>query len=66
MSRKKQDEINAAVWNWGMMQINATVYARGTARHPNHKTIVLYGWHRIFMNTEAEAPGARNVFFWTE
>lgn len=53
----------ASRWRWRMMQRNATVYARGTVRHPDHKTIVLDGWHQIFMNTEAEAPGARNVVF---
>lgn len=53
----------AARWNWRMMQINAAVYARGTVRHPDHKTIVLDGWHRVFMNTENEAPGMRHVVF---
>lgn len=68
VSRKRYEDIlksnpKAARWNWRMMQINASVYARGTVRHPDHKTIVLDGWHLIFMNTEAEAPGARNVVF---
>ncbi|MBK9152900.1 MAG: hypothetical protein IPM25_01495 [Chloracidobacterium sp.] len=66
--RERYEEIlksnpKAARWNWRMMQINAAVYARGTVRHPDHKTIVLDGWHQIFMNTGAEAPGARNVVF---
>ena len=66
--RKRYEEIlkanpKAARWNWRMMQINAAVYARGTVRHPDHKTIVLDGWHQIFMNTEALAPGARHVVF---
>ncbi len=55
--------LKAAKWNWRLMQINASVYARGTVRHPDHKTIVLDGWHQIFMNTESEAPGAKNVVF---
>lgn len=50
-------------WDWRAMQINAAVYARGTVRHPDHKTIVLDGWHRVFMNTENEAPGMRHVVF---
>ena len=53
----------AKAWNWRMMQINAAVYARGTVRHPDHKTITLDGWHQIFMNTENEAPGKENVVF---
>lgn len=53
----------AGSWNWRMMQINAAVYARGTVRHPDHKTIRLNGWHQIFMNTENEAPGMQHVVF---
>jgi len=68
VSRKRYEDIlksnpKAARWNWRMMQINATVYARGNVRHPDHKTIHLDGWHQIFMNTENEAPGKRNVVF---
>ena len=68
VSRRRYEEIlktnlKAARWNWRMMQINASVYARGTVRHPDHKTITLDGWHQILMNTENEAPGKRNVVF---
>ena len=54
---------NARSWNWRAMRRNASVFARGTVRHPDHKTILLDGWHRVLMNTEAEAPGARHVVF---
>jgi hypothetical protein len=54
---------NARSWNWRAMVRNALVFARGTVRHPDHKTILLNGWHRVLMNTEAEAPGARQVVF---
>jgi hypothetical protein len=68
VSRKRYEDIvkqnpKANRWNWRMMQINASVYARGTVRHPDHKTIYLDGWHRVFMNTESEAPGMRHVVF---
>jgi hypothetical protein len=68
VSMKRYDDIvkqnpKASRWNWRMMQINASVYARGTVRHPDHKTIVLDGWHQVFMNTENEAPGMRHVVF---
>lgn len=53
----------ASRWNWRMMQRNANVYARGTVRHPDHKTIYLDGWHQVLMNTESEAPGMRHVVF---
>jgi hypothetical protein len=54
---------NARSWNWRAMRRNASVFARGTVRHPDHKTILLEGWHRVLMNTEAEAPGAIHVVF---
>jgi hypothetical protein len=68
VSRNRYEDIlksnpTAKRWNWRMMQINASVYARGTVRHPDHKTINLDGWHQIFMNTENEAPGKQNVVF---
>lgn len=50
-------------WNWRAMQINASVFVRGTVRHPDHKTIVLDGWHQVLMNTEFEAPGAQRIVF---
>jgi hypothetical protein len=31
---------------------NPTVYARGYVRHEDHATILLDGWHRVFINAE--------------
>ncbi len=42
---------------------DAWVYARGTVRHPDHKTIHLDGWHRVYMNRERFAPHARQIAF---
>jgi hypothetical protein len=53
----------AAQWNWRSMRRNAAVYVRGRVSHPDHKTIVLDGWHRVLMNTENQAAGSRNVVF---
>jgi len=53
----------AARWGWSAMQRNAAAYGRGRVSQPDHRTIVLDNWHRVFMNTEAEAPGSRNVVF---
>lgn len=50
-------------WTWSQMWRDPMVYVRGRVWHPDHKTIVLHGWHRVFMNTEREAPGARHVVF---
>ncbi len=48
---------------WNVMVRDAEVYARGAVRHPDHATVVLDGWHRVVMNTEAEAPFAPRVAF---
>jgi hypothetical protein len=53
----------AARWGWSAMRRNPGVYVRGHVSHPDHKTIVLDGWHRVLMNTESEAPGSGNVVF---
>jgi hypothetical protein len=50
-------------WDWRPMLRDATVHVRGRVWHPDHKTVVLNGWHRVLMNTENLAPGARNVVF---
>ena len=31
---------------------NPEVYVRGYARHPDHATIILKDWHRVFVNAE--------------
>lgn len=53
----------AARWRWQTFVRDAKVYARGTVRHPDHKTIVLSDWHQVLMNTENEAPGMQHVVF---
>ncbi len=54
---------NAQNWGWSRMTRDATVYVRGRVWHPDHKTVLLDGWHRVLMNTENRAPGARAVVF---
>lgn len=34
---------------------DATVYVKGRIKHPDHKTVLLNGWHRVVANTEASA-----------
>jgi hypothetical protein len=53
----------AGSWNWRQMMRNAQVYVRGRVWHPDHKTVVLRGWHRVLMNTENLAPGRSDVTF---
>ena len=50
-------------WNWMRMNRNAAAYVCGRVSHPDHKTVVLDGWHRVLMNTEHQAPGAKAVVF---
>jgi len=58
-----EDDPRARHWGWRVMRRDAEVYARGRVSHKDHKTIALAGWHRVFINTEAAAPGAREVAF---
>ena len=48
---------------WQVMRRDAEVYVRGRITHPDHKTIVLQGWHRVIMNTETRAAAMRHVAF---
>ena len=50
-------------WNWRVMTRNPTVYARGTVRHPDHKTVVLDGWHEVLSNTEHLSYAMRDIVF---
>lgn len=54
---------HAKAWNWATRRLNPTVFVRGRVRHVDHATVHLNGWHQVVMNTESEAPGARNVLF---
>ena len=40
---------------WYVRQADPILYARGTVRHPDHKTIVLPFWHRVFVNGEPQS-----------
>jgi hypothetical protein len=53
----------ARSWGWQSMRRNMSVYARGTVRHEDHKTIVLNCWHAVLMNTEFQATAMQNVVF---
>ena len=50
-------------FGWTRMMRDSQVYAKGRVRHSDHKTVVLKSWHRVFMNTEAQARAAVNVVF---
>ena len=48
---------------WTRMVRDPEVYAKGAVRHPDHATIHLASWHRVFMNTEQRAQAMRHVAF---
>ncbi len=50
-------------FGWTRMMRDAQVYAKGRVRHSDHKTVVLKGWHQVFMNTEGQARAGANVAF---
>jgi len=49
--------------SWRPMTRDADVYARGEVRHPDHKTIDLDGWRRVYMNRERFARHAPRIAF---
>jgi hypothetical protein len=57
------DVPEANTWGWRLMRRNPDVFVRGRARHADHKTIVLRGWHQVFMNTEGQSRAMRSVAF---
>lgn len=49
--------------SWTVMTRNAHVYVRGTVRHADHRTVRLFGWHRVVMNTENRSQARAHVVF---
>jgi hypothetical protein len=54
---------DARAWGWQPMRRDMNVFVRGRIRHADHATIELHGWHRVLMNTEAQAEAMRSVAF---
>jgi hypothetical protein len=50
-------------WGWRTMRRNPEVYAKGRVSHDDHKTINLFVWHKVVMNTEGQARAMRHVVF---
>jgi hypothetical protein len=53
----------AKAWNWRQMQRNPEAYVRGSIRHEDHKTIHLFVWHKVLMNTEGQSQAMQHVVF---
>ena len=61
--RVLEDDPGAHRMLWSQRRRDAMVWARGRVWHPDHKTVFLDGWHRVYMNTENEAPGRSSLVF---
>jgi hypothetical protein len=53
----------AKAQHWEVRLRRAIVHVRGKIRHPDHKTVLLRGWHRVVPNTEGEASAMKRVSF---
>ena len=64
-SQKEMEQLAVAhpKWRWISMLRDPEVHVRGAIRHPDHATVSLRGWHRVYMNTEPLARAAENVMF---
>jgi hypothetical protein len=50
-------------WAWSRRWRNPEAYVIGKVSHPDHKTINLTVWHRVFMNTEGQSRAMSHVVF---
>lgn len=51
-------------WPWTIQVRNPTAYVKGKITHIEHSTVDLGDtWHRVAINTEERARGARNIAF---
>jgi hypothetical protein len=59
-ARLPASERNAS---FNVMKRGATVFVRGKITHPDHATVMLKGWHQVFMNTESHSRAMRFLAF---
>jgi hypothetical protein len=48
---------------WRQMLRDTYLYAMGRITHPDHATVVLHGWHEVFVNTEWRAKARQHLRF---
>jgi len=58
-----RDDAGAKALNWQTMRRNPEVLVRGRISHPDHATVILTEWHRVYMNTETQAKANAAVVF---
>lgn len=57
-SRMLADPSGTKFIGWVRMVQDPIVHVKGWIRHPDHKTVVLQGWHRVEPNTEETSAGS--------
>ena len=50
-------------WTWRPMTRDPELYVRGPIRHPDHATLRLREWHRVYLNTEPLARAGAHLVF---
>jgi hypothetical protein len=48
---------------WHQFRRGMDLYAMGRITHPDHATVVLHGWHEVFVNTEWRAKARQHLRF---
>lgn len=61
--KRLRDDPRASRVPWQPMRRDARVYVRGRISHPDHATVILSEWHRVYMNTETQAKANAAVVF---
>ena len=54
---------DARSWGWRAWRRDMKNYVWGRVTHPDHRTVVLDGWHRVEMNTEDRTAAGRQLLF---
>jgi len=60
--KKLSDDVRKSS-NWQVRRVNPQLYAKGRITHADHSTVILKGWHRVYMNGEYLAPASKNILF---
>ena len=64
--RRMRSVPGARADNWSVRVEDPVVHVKGWIRHPDHKTVVLQGWHRVEPNTEETQVGNNRVIMFID
>jgi hypothetical protein len=56
-------EVRRSDPRWVQWLTGMDLYAMGRITHPDHATVVLHGWHEVFVNTESRAKARQHLRF---